>query len=666
MIRKKLFRLAVVILAFAHIALLLPCLAQAAPMHIRVGVKCKYPPYQFLDQNNRPAGLHIDIMDRIAEDQDLAVTYVVFESGEEASRALQSNQIDVVLGVLSDTETPPDMMTTSSISSGTVALIADPAVAQQITHPADGTYYFSTAFELGTISFSQVNQLSSEFTIVSGDQIQLFNHLKNREVDAVVGIKESILYQSQNEDPHGEELVLVNSSMSRIEYTIMARRSNLMLCNRLQQGVAQLRNSDEYSTITKKWITDRSLEEAQLQIEQLLTALGTIVILGAALVSVFHYWNWTLKQTVQEKTREIRCQMSRLEEATALQKPLIHHFPNSILILAQDGTVLLMNPRAEQAARRTGIAWDDPSHPVVHVTDLVPFGEIWGSTRHESVGMISSAIIPITLPDGRELHYRYQYYQLNQQGNCALLVEDVTEEEERRNELFEANKNQMLNRLIASIAHEIKNPLMSIQAFASVMTEQGSDPQFQQSFAQYVPQEVDRINRLVESLINYAKPSKSVKERVCVQDLVNECVYLASASAKNKKLTIACSREATAYIQVDRDQVKQALLNLLINSIESVEERMEQQPDSQLSVTVSAASENGWVSLAVWDEGTGMSEESIENCTKPFYTTKIKGAGMGLALAKQFVTDNGGRFRIVSELGRYTEITMLFKEDVRP
>ena len=358
--------------------------------------------------------------------------------------------------------------------------------------------------------------------------------------------------------------------------------------------------------------------------------------------------------------------MSQLEEANALQKPLIHHFPNSILILQPDGTVLLMNPRAERATGREHIAWDDPDHAPVHISALPPFGAIWDSTRDERVGMVSSSIIPITLPNNRELQFRYQYYQLNQQGNCALLVEDVTEEEERRNESFEANKNQMLNRLIASIAHEIKNPLTSIQAFASVMPEQGNDPDFQHSFSQYVPQEVERINRLVESLIHYAKPTKNMKVRVNAQELVNECVYLASASAQNKKMTIFCDCDLTAYILVDRDRVKQALLNLLINSIESIEERMSQQPGAQLSITVSASWHENWISISVRDEGTGMSEESIRNCTEPFYTTKVKGSGMGLSLAKQFVTENGGRFRITSELGQYTEITMLFKEDVRP
>lgn len=149
------------------------------------------------------------------------------------------------------------------------------------------------------------------------------------------------------------------------------------------------------------------------------------------------------------------------------------------------------------------------------------------------------------------------------------------------------------------------------------------------------------------------------------QRLTNECVYLVSASVKNKQITFSCHNAVSAYIQVNRDQIKQALLNLLINSIESVEERLALEPDSRPSILVTVVKENGTVRISVRDEGTGMSDESIQNCIEPFYTTKKTGTGMGLSLAKQFVTENGGQFHLTSQLNVYTEISMLFKEDIQ-
>lgn len=96
-----------------------------------------------------------------------------------------------------------------------------------------------------------------------------------------------------------------------------------------------------------------------------------------------------------------------------------------------------------------------------------------------------------------------------------------------------------------------------------------------------------------------------------------------------------------------------------------MEERLALEPDSRPSILVTVVKENGTVRISVRDEGTGMSDESIQNCIEPFYTTKKTGTGMGLSLAKQFVTENGGQFHLTSQLNVYTEISMLFKEDIQ-
>ena len=349
---KHTFRLPAAGLAILCLLLLLPVPARGASMDIRIGIKCKCPPYQFLDQEGSPTGLHIEIMDIIAKKQHFSVTYVVYETSADAEQALRDHEIDAVLGVLSDQPRPSDMSVTENISSGTIAMISDQTAAQRILEEPSGVYRFDLAFELGTVSFSQINQLHSKHTIVAGDQLQLFDHLANQEVDAVVGIKESILYQSQHSSLPRDGLTLVNSNMSRIQYAILVRRGDLMLLNRLQQGIAQLRNSDEYDHITKRWITDEKLEQAQHKIVQLLIAIALTVTLSGALVLVFNFWNRRLQRAVREQTEEIRLQFSRLEEAGTLQKLLIQNFPNSILILRPDGAVLLMNPQAEHEIGR--------------------------------------------------------------------------------------------------------------------------------------------------------------------------------------------------------------------------------------------------------------------------------------------------------------------------
>ena len=122
------------------------------------------------------------------------------------------------------------------------------------------------------------------------------------------------------------------------------------------------------------------------------------------------------------------------------------------------------------------------------------------------------------------------------------------------------------------------------------------------------------------------------------------------------------------YLYANGDQLRQALVNLLINSIEAVESKMSWQESGDqenLCVKVSGYKENDCFVLEIYDQGAGMSEEDILQCTDPFFTTKKSGTGMGLALTKQYVKENDGRLEIESVLGVYTKMKMIFKEDTR-
>ena len=212
--------------------------------------------------------------------------------------------------------------------------------------------------------------------------------------------------------------------------------------------------------------------------------------------------------------------------------------------------------------------------PAENIRDLPVFGNIWEKAAPGAgITMERPALITLDTEEAGRRTYRYQCHATSTPEDTVLLVEDVTREEREKQEIFEESKNQSLNRIIAGIAHEIKNPLMSIRAFASLIRRQGDDPEFQASFGEYVPKEVDRINRLIETLINYARPPRGQKERILIGDLIEDCVCLAYVSAK-KEIVLQCEVSARAYVYGNKDQLRQALINLLINSIESVEAKL--------------------------------------------------------------------------------------------
>lgn len=647
--------------------MLFPARTGATQVNTKVAVECNLPPFQFVDATGKIAGLHVDIMNAIAKNGDLVVEYVPYETSSGAVKALRDGEVDAVLGVLPNDCSSEELIMTNDISSASISLIVNNKYMDRVVDPQPDSLRYTTAFELGTMTLSQISELNTRYTMIMGDQMQLYRGLTEGEVDSIAGVKESILYLfEQDADIAGESYTVVNNYMATVNYSILVRRSDRVLHSVLNSGISLLRNSGEYDRLVESWVPNADLLAAQTRISKLVKIILFILSVATLAVCAIYVWNIKLKSIVEEKTKEIKLRMQQLEQESLLRNLLIEHAPNSILLLREDGTVLLMNPRAKKVANRLNDPEaDPPDDGRVHMEGLDIFGQIWAQTsqRDGLESMKSSAIIPLKNIRGDKKLFRYQYYALNADHDMVLMVEDVTQEERERTEMFEANKNQTLNRMIAGIAHEIKNPLMSIRAFASLIREQGSDEEFQTSFALYVPPEVDRINRLVESLINYARPVSGLKEHVAIARLVDECVYLTHASAKSKRIRYLSQTDVTACIYVNRDQLKQALINLLMNAIESVEEKVAHQPESAPVIRTRIYRRGAKVCVEILDEGMGMSEEALQNCAEPFYTTKRTGTGMGLSLAKQFVHENGGDFEIESKLNEFTLITMAFEED---
>ena len=125
----------------------------------------------------------------------------------------------------------------------------------------------------------------------------------------------------------------------------MVRQNDTVLYEKLNRSITQLRNSGEYDAILERWIVDENLEAAQRRIQKLLIIIALLLLSAGCVVLFYNIWNRRLQQVVQEKTAEIRQQILQLEAGNRLRNLLIYEFPNSILLVQQNGEVLMMNPR---------------------------------------------------------------------------------------------------------------------------------------------------------------------------------------------------------------------------------------------------------------------------------------------------------------------------------
>lgn len=661
--RKILKRAAALLLISLFILLPLPVTARAISTNIKVAINCNMPPFQFFDENGNIAGLHIDIMNEIADKEDLQIEYVIFDETSEAISALENGAVDAVLGTMSDMSVSPLLRATNDISSASLCMLVDNRIVYRVLHPEFNPQGYNIAFELDMISLSQLSNLNLMNTIIMGNQVQLFNALMEENVDAVIGVKDSMVYLLEREGVN-DYYTIVHNYIASVNFSILTQRNDRVLFNSLNRGISQLRASGVYEQLIDKWTANIELKNARALSRKMLYYITIFVSVALIVIGLIGYMNYRLKKTVAEKTREIRSRVHQLENESVLRDRLIEFSLSGIMLLKADGTVLLMNSIARTMA---GIEGYEDAQKSYNIRDMNILGELWEHMALQNkTAMERPSIVKLNSNTANSRIFRYRCHSINEEDDKVMMVEDITREEEEKQQRFELSKSKSLNRIIAGMAHEIKNPLMSINTFASLIQQQGNDADFQASFAQYVPKEVERINRLIELLINYARPTRSKKERVLVSELIDDASYFAHITAKNQQIDFQTYVSANTYVHVNRDQIRQSLINLVLNSIQSVEEKLAAKACTadKLDIRVSCYQRSGQICIEVYDEGCGMTESELEKCMEPFFTTKANGIGMGLAVTRQFVYENSGKLELESSKNEFTTIRMVFEEDI--
>jgi PAS domain S-box-containing protein len=194
--------------------------------------------------------------------------------------------------------------------------------------------------------------------------------------------------------------------------------------------------------------------------------------------------------------------------------------------------------------------------------------------------------------------------------------------------------------LAAGMAHEIKNPLVAIRTFAELLPERFSDEDFRHEFSQIVVQEVERIGELLARLRDLTSPQPQQVVSLFLRELVEETLGLLRGQLEQAKISVQTGYDAeSTVVDGDRGQLKQLLLNLLLNAIEAM-------PDGgRLAVALRQLERDGeqWVVLKIEDTGSGIPDGFLEKIFDPFVTTKEQGSGLGLSICRGIIEAHRGR-----------------------
>ncbi|OPX99360.1 MAG: Sporulation kinase D [Syntrophorhabdus sp. PtaU1.Bin002] len=213
-------------------------------------------------------------------------------------------------------------------------------------------------------------------------------------------------------------------------------------------------------------------------------------------------------------------------------------------------------------------------------------------------------------------------------------------------ELVRANKLSTLGELAGSIAHEIKNPLISIQGFAGRIRKTESGEKIER-YARFIEKEADRLSQVLARLLAFSRMEEPRADLVDMNDIVDDTVlFMEHHLTRFKNVEIVVEKDPNLKpVRSDRIHIQQTVVNIVMNAAQAM-------PDGG-KIRISTGQDNTHAFISIADTGIGIKEEDLGRIFEPFFTTKEKeeGTGLGLSLCKKLIEANHGKIEVESKVG---------------
>jgi two-component system nitrogen regulation sensor histidine kinase GlnL len=339
---------------------------------------------------------------------------------------------------------------------------------------------------------------------------------------------------------------------------------------------------------------------------------------------------------------------------------------DGVIVLDRDGTVTLMNPAAEEI---TGIsrrlAQGQPFATFFRgegiLVEMVAKTAATGMaiSDYENIVLrtggritpVSASTSPLLRDDGERI-------------GTILVLRDLTNIRELERALRKADRLSTVGTLAAGLAHEIKNPLGGIKGAAQLMERELPEESELRDYTRVVIKEVQRVDRIVEELLQLASPRKLQLSPVNLHKIVGDILLLQKRAVSGKKIAFLQQFDPSIPpILGDEGLLTQLFLNLIKNAIEAVGEdgqvRVASRVLADYSMTQKGERRARMVAVEIGDDGPGIPREEMEHLFTPFFTTKPKGTGLGLAICQKIVSEHRGMIKVESEPSKGTTFTVM-------
>ncbi|MBX7040274.1 MAG: hypothetical protein K1X60_14040, partial [Nitrospira sp.] len=238
----------------------------------------------------------------------------------------------------------------------------------------------------------------------------------------------------------------------------------------------------------------------------------------------------------------------------------------------------------------------------------------------------------------------------------AVLEENLRTIRAQQHELIRQEKLASVGQLLAALAHDLRNPLGVIRSSAQVVLEGPQEEGIRHEMARYIIDEVDKLSQRLNDFLRYARQKPPDLADCAAEGIIGAALKQWEAQGGHEHIRVEQRfSHDLPMIRIDPEQIKDALVNVLINAREAMTEG-----GGTLTLTTRSA-EGGTVEINVTDTGSGIAPDHLGRIFEPFFTTKTYGTGLGLTNVKRLVEDNGGTLIVTTNQGKGTTCTLRFR-----
>ncbi|MFA7166002.1 MAG: ATP-binding protein [Desulfoplanes sp.] len=347
--------------------------------------------------------------------------------------------------------------------------------------------------------------------------------------------------------------------------------------------------------------------------------------------------------------------------AQSMLRTVLNAVTDDILLIDTKRNILDVNknvctrlgqPREHFIGQPSWTAWGRQAVSWEGKKELDPF------VRALKTGEKSEGVHSQINAQGNLQYYRIYVYPItDDHGTITSFLEmqrDISDRTHMEKRLQQSEKMAALGELAAYIAHEIRNPLVSIGGFAGSLLKTDSLPATILHKVQIIRDEAKRLDDILRGILNFAKPATQTKNTVNANLVVEETMQLMGMGCDKQGVKLAMHLASDIpHVQGQAEAIKQCLINVVKNGIESM--------DKGGALTIRTFFADPFVHVEVTDTGIGISKRNMEQIFNPFFSTKKEGSGLGLAMTKKIIEDMGGTVTLASRKGKGTRVELLLK-----